>query len=106
MNRNALSLLRLLSDGAFHSINTIAKQLKFSNVHTLQILNNQIPSEMNLVLTDDFLYCCWKNPILWLDKKLILSKLIDTEYKDIDIRLLDIVDSTNIYLNKFIKKKQ
>ncbi len=101
MNQTALSLLRLLSDGADHSLHSLANRLEISEKLVSGILNEQISSDIGLIASKDFGYC-WKNPIQWLDKNAIRANQRDSH--NIDIQLFDCIGSTNDYLIDSIKK--
>lgn len=97
-----LPLLRILSDGAYHSIQSLADRLKISEQSVANILNDSISSsDIDLAKTQDHRYC-WKNPIHWLDRNSILKH---QKKINIDLHLLDHIDSTNNYLSHLIKKK-
>lgn len=101
MNQAVLSLLRLLSDGTYHSIHSLAERLEVSEKLISRILNEQISSDISLITSKDFYYC-WKNPLQWLDKNTILAN--QRNKHNIDIQLFDCIDSTNDYLIDSIKK--
>lgn len=100
MNREILSLLRILSDGTYHSAQSLADRVKIPVQSIASILSDSNYLAVDLIQSSDNCYC-WKNPIQWLDKNAILAK---QKKINIDLHLLDHIDSTNSYLNQLKKK--
>lgn len=92
--------MRILSDGAYHSAQSLADQIKIPVQSIASILRNSNYLAVDLIQPSDNCYC-WKNPIRWLDRNSILAK---QKKINIDLHLLDHVDSTNSYLNQLKKK--
>ncbi|UJP06338.1 MAG: hypothetical protein LZF61_05035 [Nitrosomonas sp.] len=102
MNRIALSILRLLSDGAFHTADELVKSLKITNSILHDTFEEHIFQETEINFLDQNYQ--WNTPIKWLDRNFISTNdILAKEY--FDLQVLDIVNSTNTYLAIKIKKK-
>ncbi|PSJ18036.1 biotin--[acetyl-CoA-carboxylase] ligase [Nitrosomonas supralitoralis] len=102
VNLRALQLLVLLNDGLCHSVNTLAKNLACS-IKSIYFLVDQLHKyriDIENINEDGFRLC---NPIIWLNKDLILSH-ISVLPERFDLKLFDVIDSTNNYLLQQLKR--
>ncbi|WP_293005628.1 biotin--[acetyl-CoA-carboxylase] ligase [Nitrosomonas sp.] len=103
VNLRALYLLVLLNDGMHHSASVLAKQLKCS-LTSIYFLVYQLKNYSIDVVNIDGNIIRINKPIAWLNTELII-KYMSVESKKFDLRLFDIVDSTNNYLLNQLKRK-
>ncbi|MBY0475916.1 MAG: biotin--[acetyl-CoA-carboxylase] ligase [Nitrosomonas sp.] len=103
VNLKALYLLVLLNDGMQHSASALAKLLKCS-LTSIHFLVYQLKNYSIDVVNIDANTIKINKPIVWLNTELII-KSTSVGSKKFDLRLLDIVDSTNNYLLNQLKRK-
>ena len=104
MNQITFSILRLLSDGEFHSSVSIAEQLQCSPEEVYKTLKHIGIYGVDLIRLRGRGYR-WKNPVAWLDSDLIFkNSIIDS--KIFDLKIFDFIDSTNNFLIRDLDAKQ
>ncbi|WP_295624183.1 biotin--[acetyl-CoA-carboxylase] ligase [uncultured Nitrosomonas sp.] len=103
VNLKALHLLVLLNDGMHHSASSLAKHLKCS-LTSIYFLVYQLKNYSVDVVDIDGNIIRMNKPIVWLNTELII-KYTSVSSKKFDLRLFDIVDSTNNYLLNQLKRK-
>ncbi len=96
INSEAFSILRLLTDGVFHTESALTKQLGYSDVNITNALKDINRLGIEIINLSGYGYC-WRNPILWLNLNSILENPADNS-KYYHIKILDSIDSTNNYL--------
>lgn len=92
----AFSVLRLLSDGEFHSIEQLAQSFKVYPCRISDVLHDIERIGVIIQKTDDHRYR-WKNPINWIDANEILGYLHKVKLNFYFV-VLNSVDSTNRFL--------
>lgn len=92
----AFSVLRLLDDGEFHTIDHLAHTLKVSQSRIQTAINDIDRCGIVLKKTSEIGFQ-WLDPILWLDESEIKSYLHQTD-PPFHLNLLDSIDSTNRFL--------
>lgn len=104
VNLRALQLLVLLNDGLGHSVKELAKNLACS-IKSIYFLVGQL-HKYNIDIeniNEDGLRFRLCNPIVWLKTDSILSHI--SVFPDrFDLKLFDVIDSTNNYLLQQLKK--
>lgn len=104
MNQTVFSILRLLSDGNFHSGVSIAEQLQCSRATISNTLKNIDTFGIDIAKLRGRGYR-WCNPILWLNPDSILGYTsINPNY--FDLKVFDSVDSTNNCLLSNFENRQ
>ena len=89
------SILRLLSDGNFHSGTTLAENLNVSRTSVSTALRGLEDKGLVIYKVRGRGYCL-PDPVQWLEKNKIL-KYLDTK-EDLHLEILDIAESTNTVL--------
>lgn len=90
------SILRLLSDGNFHSGEELAQQLNVSRGSVWNALKTLREIDVNVYSVHGRGYCL-ATPMKWLDKQQILTAL-GSKVEVFDLEVLDVVASTNSML--------
>ncbi|TCV83045.1 biotin--[acetyl-CoA-carboxylase] ligase [Sulfurirhabdus autotrophica] len=90
------SILRLLSDGNFHSGEALAQYLGVSRASISNGLKTLGELGVNIYKIRGRGYCL-QDPLQWLDKQLILD-FLGTSAKDFNIEVHDVMDSSNSLL--------
>ncbi|MER2513433.1 MAG: biotin--[acetyl-CoA-carboxylase] ligase [Nitrosomonas ureae] len=96
-------MLVLLNDGLYHSANSLAKQFRCS-LASIYFLVIQLRKYNVDVVNIDGYGIRLNTPISWLDIELI-TRYTSIEPERFDLKLFDIVDSTNNYLLNQLKRK-
>lgn len=102
MNSNyALKILRILSDGNKHTLDSLSILLKLNQDEVIQVINITL-SNYKIKLTNNI--CHLLEPIAWINKEAIFSQIKLAQNK-FEIIIFDEIDSTNNYLKTLLKKK-
>lgn len=104
MNPLIFSILRLLSDGKYHSDASIAEQFQCSRAKILNALKQIGTFGINLTKPDGYGYR-WENPIQWLDSDSIFN-YSNTNSKFFNLKIFNSIDSTNNFLLKNLENNQ
>ncbi len=92
----AFSVLRLLSDGEFHSIEKLARSLKVYPDRISNVLHDS--ERFGVIIQKNHCHCYrWKNPIKWINANEILSYLENVKLS-FHLIVLNSIDSTNRFL--------
>jgi len=102
VNLKALCLLNVLNDGLNHSANSLAKHFKCS-LASIHFLVSQLQKYNVDVVNIDGYGIRLNKPIVWLDTELIARHTL-MKSERFDLRLFDIIDSTNNYLLSQLKR--
>lgn len=102
VNLRALRLLILLNDGMYHSVNSLAKYFRCS-LASIYFLVIQLQKYNVDVVNIDGYGILLNKPIVWLDAELI-TRYISIESEKLELRLFDIIDSTNNYFLSQLKR--
>ena len=102
MNSNyALKILRILSDGKKHTLDSLSILLKLNQDEVIQVINITLLN-YKINLTNNI--CHLLEPIVWINKEALFSQIKLAQNK-FEIIILDEIDSTNNYLKTLLKKK-
>lgn len=102
MDQKVLALLNILSDGNYHSITSLGKQLDCSSSTLLLALSDIKEHEIELSTNDDYIYR-WKHPVKLLNQENIFRFLVDYSNSFV-LEVFNSIDSTNSYLLKNLNK--
>ena len=102
VNLRALHLLVLLNDGLYHSANSLARYFRCS-LASIYFLVIQLQKYNIDVVNIDGYGIRLDTPIPWLDNELI-TRYTSIESERFDLKLFDIIDSTNNYLLSQLKR--
>jgi BirA family biotin operon repressor/biotin-[acetyl-CoA-carboxylase] ligase len=104
VNKLALSLLYLLNDKKYYSLEILTKHLNCSRALIVNALELIIYSGINISYVRDLGYCC-HDSFIWLNKEVIFQYNSHLS-KSFDLITFDVLESTNKFLLNYSKESQ